>query len=441
MRTKYVSTGSYWVGTTSRLALEAMLGSCVGVALYDPHNKVGGLHHILLPAPVHLDETPERYATTGLPLFLEAVKTQGADPAHLRAEIAGGALVGQLSSQDLGLDIGGRTSEAVLQFLGQKRIPIEQSVTGGVWGCRLRLEMDQFQVQIRPGDWLAPDRSKACVALACGQLGETMAQLTPIPQVALRILRSYQDEDFSLAAMAKELKEDQVLSARTLKLANSALFKRQRKIGTIEEAVFLLGQDTIIKWVVSEAVERLFHQAGGGYSLCQGGLFHHARKTALLCEQIAELTGLAKPASAYLAGLLHDIGKVVLDQYIHNAMPAFYRGLCEGKVDFLGAEREVLGLDHTEAGELLAKTWNFAPAFVEAIGGHHRPEDPHLRHPALAGIVYVADILLSRFQPGVTIGFPDAGHLATQLGALNLTPQQLDPIINTIADGEFHLAA
>ena len=123
------------------------------------------------------------------------------------------------------------------------------------------------------------------------------------------------------------------------------------------------------------------------------------------------------------------------------AMPSFYRGLCEGEADFLGAEREVLGMDHAEAGELLAKAWNFAAPFVEAIGGHHRPGASHLSHPALPAIVYVADILLSRFQPGVTIAFPSSAQLASQLRTLDLTPDQLDPIINTIADGEFHLAA
>jgi len=441
MKKTYVSTGSFKVGASAPVILDAMLGSCVGVVLYDRPNAIGGLHHILLPEPVHMDLTPERYATTGLPLFYDALCRKGAHPANIKARIAGGALVGNLSAQDLDLDIGGRTCEHVMKFMQKTQIPVEQSQTGGLWGYRLQFNMQRFEVQIRAGDWLAPDRSQRCRAVEFGELARILDQLEPIPQIALQILRDYQDQQYALADMAQDLKKDQVLSAHTLKLANSALYQRQRKIGTIEDAVFLLGQDMIIKWVVSAAVQRLFQNTQGGYSLCRGGLYHHARKTAILCEQIAEMTGTVKPALAYLAGLLHDIGKVVLDQYIHNVMPSFYRGLSEGKVDFLGAEREILGMDHTEAGRLLARKWNFARPFAEAISYHHQPDDDRIRNQPLPSIVYVADVLLSRFLPGVTAGFPGSNQLAEQMHKINLTSGQVHRIINTIADGEFHLAA
>ena len=441
MKTTYVPTGSYWVGTTAALALEAMLGTCIGVALYDRESGVGGLHHIILPEPVYLDLTPERYATTGLPLFVDEICRKGALPSNLRAQVAGGALVGKLSRQDIDMDIGGRINERVMAFMKQARIPVEQSITGGFWGCRLRLEMDSFQVRIRTGDWLTPDGDLPSRTVSRQELMEIMDQLDPIPQVALKILRACQDEGYAMAELAAELKKDQVLSARTLKLANSAAYRRNGSIETIEDAVVRLGQDAIIKFVVAEAVENLFNRSPGGYSLCKGGLYHHSRKIALLCEQIAAITGVVKPGLAYLAGLLHDIGKVVLDQHIHNIMPAFYQGLGEGKIDILKTERDILGMDHTEAGILLAQKWDFAPALVDAIGYHHRPDTPQADNPHIAGIVHVADVLLSRFQPGVTISFPDTTRLVDQIKKIEIQPQQLHGVINQIPDGEFCLAA
>ena len=197
MKTTYVPTGSFWVGRRKQLMLDAMLGSCVGVALYDRPNAVGGLHHILLPEPVHMDLTPERYATTGLPLFLEAMRQKGADPANLKARIAGGALVGNLNSRDINLDIGGRTCEQVMIFLKQAKIPVEHSLTGGLWGYRLQVDMQKLEVRIRAGDWLAPDRSKRCREVDFAELARTLDELEPIPQVALKILRSYQDQQYA----------------------------------------------------------------------------------------------------------------------------------------------------------------------------------------------------------------------------------------------------
>jgi putative nucleotidyltransferase with HDIG domain len=387
-----------------------------------------------------MDVVPERYATTGLPLFLKAMIQAGADPANLKAQVAGGALIGEVSRQDLQLDIGGRTTEHVINFLKQARVPVERADVGGVWGCSMRLEMDSLKVEVLTGDWMDDDPGQTGQVMERDQLVRTLAALEPIPQIALRILRDYQDERYTLTELANELKQDQVLSAHTLKLANSALYQRSRKVSTIEDAVFLLGQDTVIKCVVSESIERLYNQAKGGYSLCQGGLFHHARKTALLCEKIAEAAGeKVKPALAYLAGLLHDIGKVVLDQYIHNAMPTFYRRISNGQMDWLRIEREVLGMDHTEAGGMLARKWDFADPFKESILFHHYPDDPRIRHRTLVGIVHVADMLLARFSPGVTLGFPEANQFADQLAMINLSQAQLHTIIDTIADGEFHL--
>ena len=93
------------------------------------------------------------------------------------------------------------------------------------------------------------------------------------------------------------------------------------------------------------SVNQFFGHSGSGYSLCKGGLYHHAVGTALIAEKIADYTGSAEPGKAYTAGLLHDIGKVVLDQSIVSAYPLFYRRLFEEEHNFLEAEKEILGTD------------------------------------------------------------------------------------------------
>ena len=139
----HVASGSYRVEIQKPVVLEAYLGTCVGVALYDPVARVGGLIHLLLPEPISQEATsePEKFASTGFPIFLKALYDAGASAENTKASIAGGALVGPIDNSDLKLDIGGRTAEKVMQFLKGENIKIDKLETGGFFTCHLILRM------------------------------------------------------------------------------------------------------------------------------------------------------------------------------------------------------------------------------------------------------------------------------------------------------------
>lgn len=105
----HVAPGSYYVGKIEPKILQAFLGTCVGVAVYDSDNGIGGISHLLLPEPILSDSSfmPEKYASNGLPLFINAFYETGASTEKLKASIAGGALIGPLNEMDLSLNIGG----------------------------------------------------------------------------------------------------------------------------------------------------------------------------------------------------------------------------------------------------------------------------------------------------------------------------------------------
>ena len=140
------------------------------------------------------------------------------------------------------------------------------------------------------------------------------------------------------------MRKDQTLSARTIKLCNSTYFGKRNKIESMDHALVYLGQKLLLKFVISAAIGVFFNQTGMGYSLCKGGLYHHAIGTANIAEKIAEVTGKADPSLAYAGGLLHDIGKVVWDQYIQDALPLFYREVYEQGRSFLETKRPFLVL-------------------------------------------------------------------------------------------------
>ncbi|MBW2435470.1 MAG: chemotaxis protein CheD, partial [Deltaproteobacteria bacterium] len=185
----HVAAGSYRVDTRKPMILEAYLGTCVGVALYDPVAGVGGLMHLLLPEPAtpNTGFQTEKYASTGFPPFVQALYDQGATAENLKACIAGGALVGPVTDSDFELDIGGRTTERVMQLIKAERIQVDKLETGGFFTCRLELNLKTGNFLIEPAgsDKLAVDVDVKVPEPR--EIGRAIEALQPIPQIALKI--------------------------------------------------------------------------------------------------------------------------------------------------------------------------------------------------------------------------------------------------------------
>ena len=433
----HVAAGSFYLNGEEPILLQAFLGTCVGLALFDPKAKVGGVIHLLLPEPVGSSTgyQDEKYASHGVPVFIEAVLKAGASKENLKAWIAGGALVGPVDGRDLALDIGGRTADVTKAILSAQGIPVERQETGGFFSCCLSLDMQTWQARIVPVDLEKFENAGDIHPPSSQEIRRAMEHIKPIPQVALKILRIIDQDDYDILKLSDELRKDQVLSARTLKLCNSAFFARRRRVESLDHALVYLGRNLLVKMVVSASVNEFYNQQSRGYSLCKGGLYHHAVGTAIIAEKLAQLTGVAPATTAYTAGLLHDIGKVVLDQYVAAGYPMFYRELQED-IDFGEAEQRVLGTDHTRVGMMLAEKWGFAQNLVYAIRHHHKPEkDPE--HTELTHIVHLADLLMTSFNPGLEMERLRIDNLPDRLRRIGLDPQGFAGLVDMIPRNVF----
>ncbi len=435
MEHHHVSAGSFFVGTRQPLVLEAYLATCVGIALVDETQGVGGLAHFLLPEPVSLTGAfqPEKYASTGLPLFLKALAETGARRDRLRATIAGGALIGPIGEMDISLNIGGRIAETAEAILRHEGIPLVKTETGGVFACCLSLDMRSLSCRIAPSDSDRSEGQPTAVLPRPADIDMGLERLQPIPQVALKIMQLIDEEqEYDVRVLTAEIRKDQVISARTLQLANSVMFASRNRIESLDYALMYLGVNLLMRYVIAAAVDGFFDRPAAGYSLCKGGLYHHAVGTAVVAEKLALLTGRAKPALAYTAGLLHDIGKVALDQHLSGAAPLFYRRLAEDQtLDFTQAEREVFGVDHTEIGLRLAEKWSFPASLAESIRHHHVPERA-LQHTALAHIVFLANFLMSCFRAGLQLEKLNTTLLSPRLAAIGLSGRQMEQLVDMI---------
>jgi putative nucleotidyltransferase with HDIG domain len=434
----HVAAGSRYCGKSQPLVLQAFLGTCVGVALYDRTSGVGGLIHLLLPEQVTPQSAfqPEKYASTGLPMLIEDLKAHGAIVENLRAAVAGGALVGPVSAQDLNLDIGGRTTELVKKILSQNGITIDKEETGGFFTCCLNLDMGTWETVIAPAGNEKLTETAEAVAFTREDIAKTIAGLRPIPQVALKILRIIGDEDYDISAVAGEVRQDQVISAKTLQLCNSAMFTRVKRVTSIDQALIRLGQTLFAKLVISASVDTFYDQSVQGYSLCRGGLYRHAIGTAVLAETLARFTAVISPDTAYAAGLLHDIGKVVLDQYIDSSYPLFYRQIQHSELDLLAIEDHIFHTNHAAVGCELAEKWLFPDSITQVITHHHFPENATTDRE-LVHIIYLADLLLSRFNTGVEVDRLDARGLAERLAVIGLSTDRLPEVIDAIPASVF----
>jgi putative nucleotidyltransferase with HDIG domain len=434
----HVSAGTFHVSTQKALLLQAFLGTCVGVALHCKSSGVGGIIHLLLPEPISANSysQPEKYAATGLPLLIQALVDAGARRESLSASLAGGALVGPLHKQDLQLDIGGRTVEVVRGILGEAGIRIVQSETGGFFTCSLTLDMRDGRMQIEPAGQSKLNTAAIIDAPGTREIQAAIARLKPIPQVALKILRLVDQNQYDIEAIASEIRNDQVITAKMLRLANSAMFGAKRVISSLDHAVVYLGRDLLVRMILSAAVQAYFEQSAMGYALCKGGIYHHAIGCALTAEALARRTQCEDPARAYTAGLLHDIGKVVLDQYVADLYPLFYREVMEKQEDILSIENRLLGMNHTQAGSILAQRWSFPPALAAAVREHHHPQE-NSEHGPLCTIVYLSDLLMSRFHSGLELEKLETLDLPKHLRSVHLADDDFSVLVDSIPPSVF----
>ena len=433
MKRYHVAAGNYYIGKTQSLTVDAYLGSCVAVALYDAEAGVGGLIHLLLPEPVSPDNPlgAEKYASSGLPIFLKALLDEGASAKNIKACIAGGALVGTVDDLDLELDIGGRTVELVVAFLKKEKLVVEKSETGGFFTCCLSVNMQSWTCSIKPTGVEKLDAASKIPLPAPEDINQAAVDLKPIPQVALKVMRMIDEDLYEIDDLIEEIRKDQVISAKTLQLCNSAMFSTRKQIESLEHAVIMLGQKWLLKLVVSSSINNFFDQCGMGYSLCKGGIFHHAIGTAILSEKLADFSGATSPSVAYTAGLLHDIGKVALDQYVSAAFPLFYRQLNEKEQNLLEIEKDVLGNDHTSIGGDLAHGWALPESLVEAIRYHHAPRTP-VQNAELVHIVYLADLVMSRFNTRYELERINTQYLQPCLKTIGLSLEQFPNIVDLV---------
>lgn len=209
------------------------------------------------------------------------------------------------------------------------------------------------------------------------------------PDVVMKLLDYLKQDEVEADIVATMISKDQVLAAKSLRLANSSFYGLQRRVATIHDAIVVLGQRTVSTMVTAMAITGRFQSLQvAGYD--QRIFWMHNVGTALCARALAQRVKV-NPENAFTAGLLHDIGKLVLATRFPEDFASVIAYQTKQDCTMVEAEQNLLGFDHTQVGAALARQWKFANEIGEAVGGHHTPED-HLASP-LTSVIHLANIM------------------------------------------------
>jgi HD-like signal output (HDOD) protein len=230
--------------------------------------------------------------------------------------------------------------------------------------------------------------------LSLDQLIRESERIEPVPQVIHQLMDLVDDPEVPVSEISELILYEPVVTANLLKLANSAAFGFKKKVNSVHDAVILLGLKRVVEIVVLNSVTKPLKSAQQGYGLERGQLWKQSVSCAIITSTIAEAIGLSEKHIVFTAALLKDIGVIVLDRHLGEAMEAIRMAMESDGLSLVAAERRVLGLDHALLGGRIAENWNFSEALAKTIQDHHL-NDEMADIPKETAMVYLADSMCS----------------------------------------------
>jgi HD-like signal output (HDOD) protein len=229
----------------------------------------------------------------------------------------------------------------------------------------------------------------------------SVTDLPPFPQVVMKANQIMANPSSTFKELGAVIETDPAIAGRVLKLANSAYYGLRGMVSSIHQASVVLGFEALGELISVVGAAGLLDGVMSGYGLEAGVLWQHSLAVAFGSRIIARKRHPAIENDAFSAGLLHDAGKIILDEYVKEREQAFDSFLKTEGNTYLAAEKEILGFDHTEIAFDLCSKWSIPESQSIAIRYHHTPSQSDGNE--LAYIIHIADVLA--LKGGIGTGF------------------------------------
>jgi putative nucleotidyltransferase with HDIG domain len=441
MEIHIILPGEIEVTDNPSTVLQTCVGSCVAIAMYDHQTGIGGLAHIMLPkgSDKKEKEGPGIYARSGIPLLLDKMLKSGASKDRIVAAVAGGSLILTDSKLCFELNIGRKNINMVQEILNHVGIAIVIQDTGGYFGRVLKLNLEDGLINIREVKGEVKEKkhkitkSGKSSEIKLEDLKHRIDKLKPVPDIARMIISRIEYSGAGAYDLEKYIIKDQALAANVLKLCNSPDYGFQKQIHSIRRACELLDPETFKNIVLAASGFNLYNDTIKGYALEKGEMLNHS----LCCAEVARLISQEKeinsPDVVFTAGLLHDIGKVILEQYFFEKFNFIMDTVINEDIHILDAENEILGYNHAQVGGIMARDWNLPEILAESISFHHQPEKAK-ENPEVVSIIHIADCICSMVGQGSSANIMADRIKRFAISCINLQSDDVDSIIEKLPE-------
>ena len=250
-------------------------------------------------------------------------------------------------------------------------------------------------------------------------------RLPSLPHTTLRALEIINDPLCNIRNLSRVIGMDEALATRLLQWANSPFYGLRYKISTMEQAIMVVGTVAVRDLLLAASVSEMVNRKMVGYGLERGDLWRHSVAVAAGAQRLAAGAKYGRPDQALVAGLMHDIGKLVIDELLRKepTWQGEWSRLQKDGMSFLDLERAVTGLDHAMLGGRIAEHWNLPDILHDSVAYHHEPQKATVE-PAMAQWVHLADA--AALMLGIGLGYDGLSYEVDEQGLAHLAMGALD---------------
>ncbi len=257
---------------------------------------------------------------------------------------------------------------------------------------------------------------------------QSIGELAVLPQVVMKVLDMTSNTRATTQELEDVIGQDQALTSKVLTLANSSYYGLPRRVSSLREAVMFLGFRVVRNIAMTASCYNMFIGKSDSQSLLKRRIWKHSVDTSLLTRLVCAYAPDVVPDEAFAAGLLHDIGKTVLEQYYPQAMLQVVQTAERLGIRHHEAEEQILGFNHADVGLALAIQWNLPIALGEALGYHHCISAASAA-PRLVAVVAVASEVSNMLEDGAGDEQWEMYVREDALQTLGISTQQMEALL------------
>lgn len=271
--------------------------------------------------------------------------------------------------------------------------------------------------------------TKAIIQKALSAIGE----IATLPEVTVKIIEVVEDPEGTARDLHQVIKKDPALSAKVLKVVNSAFYGLPGQVASVDRAIVLLGLSAVKNIAIAASISRMFKSDQISEQFTAKDLWRHSVAVGVAAKKITQVTGnVAGVDEMFLAGLIHDLGLLMERQAFGDQLTEIIQKTMAGEGNFLDLERQVIGATHQEFGDALTTRWKFPRHLRAAVGFHHNPEALAPELQRIGMIIACADILCCQEQIGFYLTAHNDEFTEDMLESIGINIEQLVEIRDTM---------